>query len=115
MSDRVRPLTEGMVRKGGTNPGPSQIKERPAPPAPINVQSNNAPDVLLELTHEEATFLLDNCQANTHLGLKMIMIIGGEKGPLEEKREKAQKYVELNEKFHNITKKLRKAGAKEKE
>ncbi|OFX05667.1 MAG: hypothetical protein A3E78_03215 [Alphaproteobacteria bacterium RIFCSPHIGHO2_12_FULL_63_12] len=28
----VRPLTEGFVVKGGRNQGPSQIKERPAPP-----------------------------------------------------------------------------------
>jgi hypothetical protein len=32
----VLPLEEGMVRKGGRNRGPSQIKDRPSPPAPIN-------------------------------------------------------------------------------
>jgi hypothetical protein len=31
----VEPLTEGMVEKGGHNQGPSQITERPDPPAPI--------------------------------------------------------------------------------
>ena len=31
----VEPLTEGMVRKGRRNQGPSQIKERPDPPGPI--------------------------------------------------------------------------------
>jgi len=30
----VRPLTEGMVNKGGRNAFPSQVTERPAPPAP---------------------------------------------------------------------------------
>jgi hypothetical protein len=35
---RVRPLTEGYVRKGGLNHGPSQITKRPPPPAPINVK-----------------------------------------------------------------------------
>lgn len=34
-TDRVRPLTEGYVVKGGRNHGPSQIKERPAPPGAI--------------------------------------------------------------------------------
>jgi hypothetical protein len=31
----VPPLTEGMVVKGGRNDGESQVKERPAPPAPM--------------------------------------------------------------------------------
>ena len=31
----VRPLTEGLVIKGGHNPGTSQVQTRPAPPAPI--------------------------------------------------------------------------------
>lgn len=33
----VRPLTEGFVRKGGLNTGPTQVAVRPPPPAPINV------------------------------------------------------------------------------
>src|SRR6476620_2033299 len=33
-NDNAR-LREGYVRKGGINPHPSQIKERPAPPAPM--------------------------------------------------------------------------------
>lgn len=32
----VRPLTEGYTIKGGQNAFPSQIKERPAAPAPMN-------------------------------------------------------------------------------
>jgi hypothetical protein len=35
-SNRVPPLTEGYVVKGGQNQGPSQITTRPPPPAPIN-------------------------------------------------------------------------------
>jgi hypothetical protein len=34
MSD-IRPLTEGPVHKGGHNPWPSQVTERPGPPASI--------------------------------------------------------------------------------
>ena len=33
---KSKPLTEGRVRKGGHNDGPSQIKRRPRPPAPVN-------------------------------------------------------------------------------
>lgn len=33
--ERVRPITEGMVRKGGRNQEPSQIKKRPPPPGAI--------------------------------------------------------------------------------
>lgn len=32
---KIPPLTEGMVRKGGQNPGPSQITERPPEPGAI--------------------------------------------------------------------------------
>lgn len=35
MSDTTKPLTEGMVRKGGQNSYPSQVVERPLPPAPM--------------------------------------------------------------------------------
>ncbi len=75
----------------------------------------NSPDVILELTHEQATFLLENCHANRHLGLKMIMAIADDKGTMEEKRERAQKFIELNDKFGDIMKLLHKAGAREKE
>ena len=32
---RGKPLTEGMVNKGGVNPPESQITERPPPPKPL--------------------------------------------------------------------------------
>lgn len=79
------------------------------------MSSNNPPDVVLELTHELATFLLENCHANRRLGLAMIMAIGEENMPVEEKRVKAQKFVELNEQFGKIMYQLRKAGAREKD
>ena len=79
------------------------------------MSSNNPPDILLELTHEQATFMLENCHANRHLGLQMIMMIAKEKSTLEQKREKSAKYVEMNDKFGEIMKLLRKAGAREKE
>lgn len=41
---RVPPLTEGKVRKGGRNHGPSQIKVRPDPPARITVSGPGTPE-----------------------------------------------------------------------
>lgn len=35
MTDSVRPLTEGMIEKGGRNQGPSQILDRPLAPGAI--------------------------------------------------------------------------------
>lgn len=40
---KTRPLTEGKVRKGGRNEGPSQIQERPQAPAPINAPKKRGP------------------------------------------------------------------------
>lgn len=34
--DKIPPITEGRVRKGGQNQGPSQVKERPAAPKPMS-------------------------------------------------------------------------------
>lgn len=39
----VRPLTEGMVRKGGRNQGPSQVTVRPPPPGPSTVSKGGTP------------------------------------------------------------------------
>lgn len=36
-------ITEGKTRKGGRNPGPSQVKERPAPPAAIKPPATRKP------------------------------------------------------------------------
>jgi len=77
--------------------------------------TNNPPDVTLDLTHEQATFMLENCLANKRLCLAMIMGIAEEKISLDDKRKKAEKYDELNNKFGEIMHKLRRAGAREKE
>ena len=39
----VPPITEGMVRKGGRNQGPSQVKARPAAPGAINRPKGSPP------------------------------------------------------------------------
>lgn len=77
--------------------------------------SNNPPDVELRLTHAQATFVLENCDANRRLCLGLIMLVGEEDGSPEEKRERAEPYVRLNEQFGEIRKLLRDAGAREKE
>lgn len=77
--------------------------------------SNNPPDVVLNLTHGQATFMLENCIANRHLALKMIMLIGEEKVSVEEKQRRAEKFVRLNDEFGEIMKLLHKAGAKNKD
>lgn len=77
--------------------------------------SNDPPDVVLELTHEQATFMLENCLANRRLCLSLIMSLAEEKISLEEKREKSEKIVELNEQFGTIMALLRRAGTREKE
>lgn len=75
----------------------------------------NSPDVILELTNEQATFLLENCSANTRLCLQLIVSIADEKGTLENKRKRSEPIVEMSEKFNEIRKLLRKSGAMEKE
>jgi hypothetical protein len=78
--------------------------------------SNNPPDVVLNLTHEQATFLLENCSANRLLALALIMSIGEDKTlTLAQKRAKADGIVKMNEDFGEIMKLLRGAGAVEKE
>lgn len=74
--------------------------------------SNNPPDVVLNLTHEQATFVLENCIANRHLALRMIMAIGEDKVDVDEKRRRAEKFVRLNDQFGEIMKLLQHAGAK---
>jgi hypothetical protein len=77
--------------------------------------TNNPPDVLLELTHEQATFMLENCLANKRLCLAMVMGIADEKISIEDKQKKAEKIVEMQEKFTELMQQLRRAGAREKE
>lgn len=75
--------------------------------------SNNGPDIELPLTHEQATFLLKNMIANTRLCLKLIISIADEDIELEEKQIKAQKIVNIQEKYRDIMQLLHKAGAKQ--
>lgn len=65
--------------------------------------SNNAPDIVLELTNEQAAFLMENCDSNITFGLNAMMT-----GELE--RSSLEKLVELSEKFKGIRKALIKAG-----
>ena len=77
--------------------------------------SNNAPDVVLELRHEQATFLLENVLANKRLCFALIMSIADEKISIEEKQQKAAKFDAINKQYTELMLALRKAGAKEKE
>jgi hypothetical protein len=76
---------------------------------------NNPPDVILNLTHEQATFMLENCLANRHLALNVIMSVSSEKISREEAIKSTEKFVKLNEQFGEIMVLLRRAGAREKE
>lgn len=77
--------------------------------------SNNPPDVVLELTHEQATFMLENCKANMRLAFAMVMALAEEDVPIEEKRRRAEPMEKLRTQFANMSTQLRKAGAKDKE
>lgn len=79
------------------------------------VNTNNPPDIELRLTHEQGTFLLENCDANIRLGFAIVMSIADEPITQEEKMAKAEKYEELRKQFSAIQKLLRDAGAREKE
>lgn len=76
-------------------------------------QSNNGPDVVLNLSHEQATFMLENCDANIRLALAMVMGIADDKIAIELKQAKAQKFINLSDKFRDIKRLLQEAGAKE--
>lgn len=76
--------------------------------------SNNPPDVILELTHEQATHLLESGLANVRLGFAMVMALADEDITIEKKQVKAQKIEDIREKFSEINRLLRRAGAKEK-
>jgi hypothetical protein len=47
------------------------------------MQSNNPPDVILELTKQQAEFLLKNCNSNITMGLKLIDMPDVSRGTLE--------------------------------
>lgn len=57
--------------------------------------------------------MIENCKANMHLGLQMVLSFQHAPGTLEEKREKAQKYIDLQDKFRVLLTKVRKAGGKD--
>lgn len=77
--------------------------------------SNNPPDVLLELTHEQATFMLENCLANNRLCVALIMGYAEENITIEEKYEKSKKITAIQDQFREIMALLRRAGAREKD
>lgn len=77
--------------------------------------SNNPPDVILNLTHEQATFLLESGLANVRLGFAMVMALANEDTPMEIKQVKAEKIENMREKFSEINRLLRRAGAREKD
>ena len=62
--------------------------------------SNNPPDVILELTQDEADFLLKNCESNMAFALSAMQAL--------EDMKSLEKLVDLNEKFKNIRDKLKK-------
>lgn len=66
----------------------------------------NSPPVILELTPEEAAFLMDNCESNMQMGMKMLLAVQAGTMSLEA----GQATVALVEKFRPIHAKLRAAG-----
>ncbi len=67
--------------------------------------TNNPPYVSLELTQEQAEFLLKNCNSNLTLGLQLVMAC--------KSREQAEKFIQFNENFKAIRTMLLKQGVKE--
>ena len=65
-------------------------------------KSNNPPDVVLELTKDQAQFLLKNCDSNMKLALNLITQCSTQK--------EAEPYVKLNEQFKSIRSLLVKQG-----
>lgn len=63
-----------------------------------DTRSNNPPAVSLELTQEQAQFLMDNCDANLRIGIGAVMTCTT--------REQAEPWINLNEQFHAIRRKL---------
>lgn len=76
---------------------------------------NNPPDVILNLMHEQASFMLETCLANMRICFAIIMGMAEEKITIEEKQKKAEKYENLRKQYAEISKMLRTAGAREKE
>ena len=72
-------------------------------------KSNNPPDVVLELTQEEADFLYDNCEANMVMGLEMIQKLGNSDMTNDQIRPTAEKLSKTIDSFKAIRDKLKKA------
>lgn len=68
--------------------------------------SNNPPDFVLELTQEEAEFLMRNCKANLHYSLTAMTKLQ----EMDARRSSFEKLVEHTENFKTISDKLKKAG-----
>lgn len=67
--------------------------------------SNNPPDVVLELTKDEATMLLTHCDNSLAMGLAAL-------DTLSPSRANAEKMVALMEKYKSIREKLKRQGVK---
>lgn len=66
------------------------------------MKSNNPPDVVLELTKEQAKFLLENCDSNITLALGLMMEVRD--------RSSAEMLISMNEQFKTIREKLKAQG-----
>lgn len=78
--------------------------------------SNNPPDLELRLTHEQGTFMLENCDSNIRMGFALIMSMADDPSlTREQKMERADKVESMRKKFSELQKLLRDAGAREKE
>ncbi len=66
----------------------------------MNSGHNNPPAVILELTQEEATFILDNCESNIAMGLNLLQASTSE--------ATARKVVDMMENFKTIRAKVQK-------
>ena len=75
--------------------------------------SNNPPDVELQLTHRQATFLLENAIANHQLCTAMVVSIASESISQEVKMAKADRIVHIQKRFTEMMQLLRAAGARE--
>lgn len=79
----------------------------------MNKLSNDPPDVVLNLTHEQATFMLKNMLANHRLCTKLILGLADLDMPIDQKPAKAAPISAMQDRFTEIMRLLRAAGAKE--
>ena len=79
----------------------------------VDLKHNRPPDVVLNLTHEQATFMLKNCLANSALCMKLIMSLAELGMSIEQKQAKAAPIEAMQDRFRDVMKLLRDAGAQE--